>query len=183
MPAQPTRPTHSSRANPQRQSDSNSGQDIAKSGGQTNSENIVEQMSQKIDQFTGLSDYRTRELVEDTQKLGKELARKGLKTTQIRKFLDAVNQLKAQLKASQTTNQIEKVKSELPLLRAKLAYAAARQQKNNDPGPVEPLRKILDVAFKKVREEDTYFSGDFNRLAQLIESIIAYHRYAGGKDQ
>ncbi|MBW4520077.1 MAG: type III-A CRISPR-associated protein Csm2 [Scytolyngbya sp. HA4215-MV1] len=149
---------------------------------QSQSEDIADQMSKKISQLAGLSDYGTRELVEETQKLGKKLADKGLKTTQIRKFLDAVNQIKAKLKVTQKLEDIEEIKSELPLLRAKLAYAAARQQKNNDPGPVEPLRQVLDVALQKIRKESDFFSKDFTRLGQLIESIIAYHRYAGGKD-
>lgn len=153
------------------------------SANQTQSEDIADSMSKKLDNLAGLSDYTTRELVEDTQKLGAQLAGRDLKTTQIRKFLDAVNQLKAKFKVYQTAEETEAVKSELPLLRAKLAYATARQKKNNDPGPVEPLYKVLDVAFKRVRPENEFFAKDFTRLVQLIESIVAYHRYAGGKDQ
>ncbi|MBN8563485.1 MAG: type III-A CRISPR-associated protein Csm2 [Leptolyngbya sp. UWPOB_LEPTO1] len=149
----------------------------------TKAEDIADQISQKIDQFDGLADYSTRELVEDANKLGEKLVRTQLKTTQIRKFLDAVNQLKAKIKAAKTPNDIEIVKAELPLLRAKLAYATARQQKKDiESSPVEPLKKVLDIAIKRVRQDDC-FPQDFTRLVQLIESIIAYHRYAGGKDQ
>lgn len=150
---------------------------------QSRSDDITDQMSHKIDQLNGLSDYGTRDLVEDSSKLGKKLASEKLKTTQVRKFLDAVNQLKAKLKSAQTSDDIEELRSELPLLRAKLAYAAARQKSDRDPGPVEPLKKVLDVAIKRVRKEDEFFAKDFTRLVQLIESIIAYHRYEGGKDQ
>ena len=145
--------------------------------GQQMSEDIVTNMVNEIDNLTaGLQQYKTRELVEDTEELGKKLAR-DLKTTQIRKFLDAVNRLKAQ--PDRDNNFTEKVKPELDLLRPKLAYAAARQRKGDrDPGPVEPLRKVLEAAIKKVDEPE-----DFTRLVQLIESIIAYHKAAGGKDQ
>lgn len=146
--------------------------------GQQMSEDIVTMMVKKIHKFTaGLQEYKTRELVEDTEQLGKELAiRFKLKTTQVRKFLDAVNRLKAQVGRSKGFT--EEIKSELELLRPKLAYAAARQQKDRDPGPVEPLRQVLEAAIKKVDKPE-----DFTRLVQLIESIIAYHKAAGGKDQ
>lgn len=146
--------------------------------GQKMSEDIVTRMVKKIDKFTaGLQEYKTRELVEDTEELGRELAiHFKLKTTQVRKFLDAVNRLKAQLGRSKGFT--EEIKSELELLRPKLAYAAARQQRDRDRGPVEPLRQVLEAAIKKVDKPE-----DFTRLVQLIESIIAYHKAAGGKDQ
>lgn len=138
-------------------------------------QDIVVQMENKINQLSSLKKYKTRELVEDTEKLGKKLA-KGLKTTQIRKFLDAINRIKARIIGMSTLP--EDIQSELHLLRPKLAYAAARQAKDGDPGPVEPLKKVLEAALKKDMEMD-----DFFRLVQLIESIIAYHKAAGGKDQ
>lgn len=143
---------------------------------------IASEMSNKIEKMQGLSEYKTRDLIEDTEKLGQKLSDKGLKTTQVRKFLDAINQAKSKINSSDKST-IESVKSGLPLLRAQLAYATARQQKNNNPGPVEPLKVVLDAAIKKVRDEEEYFLDDFHRLSQLIESIIAYHRYAGGRDQ
>lgn len=140
------------------------------------SDDIVIRMVNKIDITVGLKDYKIRDLVEDTEELGKKLAR-DLKTTQIRKFLDAVNRLKAQ--PDRDKNFTEKIKPELDLLRPKLAYAAARQRRGDrDPGPVEPLRKVLEAAIKKVDKPE-----DFTRLVQLIESIIAYHKAEGGKDQ
>ncbi len=141
-------------------------------------EDIVAYMVKKINGFSnGLKDYKIRELVEDTEKLGRKLAQEfKLKTTQIRKFLDAINRLK--VKTSGLTDLPEEVKSELHLLRPKLAYAAARQANDRNPGPVEPLKKVLEAALKKDMDME-----DFSRLVQLIESIIAYHKAAGGKDQ
>jgi len=124
----------------------------------------------------GLHQYGTRALVEDTENLGKALADNGLKTNQIRKFLDAINQLKVQTRGRDTLS--DTARSELDLLRPKLAYAEARLRKKDDPGPVEPLRKVLEAAIKQVYEKP-----DFERLAQLIESIVAYHKAAGGTDQ
>jgi CRISPR-associated protein Csm2 len=133
-------------------------------------ENITTRMVKKIDKLTGgLNEYKTRELVEDSEELGRELAKK-LKTTQIRKFLDAVNRLKAQLADKGFT---EEIKSEIILLRPKLAYAAARQ-----PGSMDSLQQVLEAAIKKIE-----YLEDFNRFVQLIESIIAYHKASGGREQ
>lgn len=142
-----------------------------------NPETIAEQMVQTINGCNGgLYQYGTRALVEDTEKLGKALADNGLKTNQIRKFLDAINQLKVQSRSQD--NLSDAAKSELDLLRPKLAYAEARLRKKDDPGPVEPLRRVLEAAIKQVHQKS-----DFERLAQLIEAIVAYHKAAGGTDQ
>lgn len=141
-------------------------------------EDIVKLMTTKIDDLNALEDYGIRELVEHTEQLGKELVHKGLKTNQIRKFLDAVNRLKSLL-AKDENRQFLTIESELVFLRPKLAYAAARQQKNNnDLGPVAPFKQVLDAAIKKVKN-----TKDFERFIQLVESIVAYHKAAGGKDQ
>jgi CRISPR-associated protein Csm2 len=145
-------------------------------------EDIVKIMVDKFNGFTdtdGFKKYKIRELVEDTAKLGKKLARvEKLKTNQIRKFLDAVNRLKSQL-AKDPNKDFATIESELVFLRPKLAYAAARQRKDDkDLGPVEPLKQVLEAAIKKVNDPQ-----DFERLVQLIESIIAYHKDEGGRDQ
>lgn len=142
------------------------------------SEDIVNVMTTKIDALNSLEDYGIRELVEDTEKLGQKLVSKGLKTNQIRKFLDAVNRLKSLL-AKDEKKQFSIIESELVFLRPKLAYAAARQQKNNnDLGPVAPFKEVLDAAIKQVKK-----TKDFDRFVQLVEAIVAYHKAAGGKDQ
>ncbi|WP_339381350.1 type III-A CRISPR-associated protein Csm2 [Brasilonema sp. UFV-L1] len=135
-------------------------------------------MVNKINTLTpGLQEYKIRELVEDTEQLGKELA-KQLKTNQIRKFLDAVNRLKANL-AKDDKKNFSVIENDLVFLKPKLAYAAARQQKNSrDPGPVAPFKQVLDAAIKQVKTTE-----DFDRFVQLVEAVIAYHKAAGGKDQ
>lgn len=165
-----------------------------------NAENIAQDIATRIDGFSnGLREYTTRQLVEDAEKLGTALAEIDLKTNQIRKFLDAVKQLKVKLRVGQSLRRNtnlkeeeiesirnyfpESVNSELPLLRPKIAYAAAKQRKSQRNqsgfGPVDPLEKVLISAIKKVEDHPE----DFLRLSQLIESIVAYHKAAGGKDQ
>ena len=137
-------------------------------------EDIVTTMVKKIDQFGSLKEYKIRDLVDHTEKLGKKLAEEnGLKTNQIRKFLDAVNRFKVQQAGKPELS--EESQDELHVLRYQLAYAAARQ-----PKAVEPLKKVLEAAIKQVKGKELE---NFNRLVQLIESIVAYHKAAGGKDQ
>lgn len=142
--------------------------------------NIADEMVKKIDDFLkeeGLRKYQIRDLVKDTEELGRYLAvEKQLKTNQIRKFLDAINRFK--IGYAKRDELSEQDKDELHVLRYQLTYAAARQAKKNDLGPVDPLKRVLESAIKKVEKLD-----DFNRLVQLIEAIIAYHKAAGGTNQ
>ncbi|ERT07680.1 hypothetical protein M595_2347 [Lyngbya aestuarii BL J] len=114
----------------------------------------------------GLKDYPIRDLVKHAQKFGPELKRQRLETNQIRKFLDAINQLKAKL----IGNDFSAIETEVVLLKPKLAYAAARQD------AVKALNGVMAEAIDKVHSKD-----DFERLVQLMESIIAYHKAEGGK--
>lgn len=65
----------------------------------------------------------------------------------------------------------ETIKSGVQLLRPQLAYAAARQR------GVMDLKQVMEAAIKKINEPE-----DFDRFVQMTESIIAYHKAAGGKD-
>lgn len=113
-----------------------------------------------------LKDYPIRTLVEHAQMFGPELKRQRLETNQVRKFLDAINQLKAKL----VGNDFSVIETEVVLLKPKLAYAAARQD------AVKSLSRVMAIAIDKVHSKE-----DFERLVQLMESIIAYHKAEGGK--
>lgn len=131
-------------------------------------ENIVKKIIQRLDGFkNGLQEYNIRNLVEDAEQFGPYLRKQRLETNQIRKFLDAINRLKADLAE---TGDFSKIETEVVLLKPKLAYAAARQR------AAKPLSEVMSKAINIVKSKD-----DFERLVQLIESIIAYHKAEGGK--
>ncbi len=146
-----------------------------------NMTDIVKKIIRSIKQLKiSLKEYPIRTLVKDTENFGQYLKDKNLKTNQIRKFLDAVNRIKLDLKikikerktdASLSFSEVPKIDVEFVLLKQKLAYASARE-----PG-VKPLKEVMDAAIDKVKDSE-----DFERFFQLIESIIAYHKAAGGKD-
>jgi CRISPR-associated protein Csm2 len=144
---------------------------------------VHEQIIKTINEYSGLKDYPIRTLVEQTEKFGSYLKQQRLETNQVRKFLDAVNRLKVKIAQDEdetiklaTTDEerekirFEKIEPDIVLLKPKLAYAAARQK------AAKPLSEVMSVAIDRV-----YSTEDFNRLVQLIESIIAYHKAAGGK--
>lgn len=135
-------------------------------------------------QKLGLKSYPIRQLIKDSEEFGYALKESGLKTNQIRKFLDSVNRLKVEItvkaKDIETESDIipleeldksKKIYIQVVLLKQKIDYAAAREK------AVKPLKEVMDVAIEQVDDTD-----DFERLFQLIESIIAYHKAAGGVD-
>ncbi len=141
----------------------------------------------RITKFTNFSEYGIRDLVLDAENLGGDLKQNRLETNQVRKFLDAVKRIKANLvdevsddqdllKANlvDKENKEQKLSKndliEIVLLKPKLAYAAARQRS------AEPLQAVLDASIDRVHTVT-----DFKRLVQFVESIIAYHKAAGGK--
>ncbi|MFM6189315.1 MAG: type III-A CRISPR-associated protein Csm2 [Planktothrix sp.] len=134
----------------------------------------------KSDQLKSLKDYKIRDLVKHAQEFGPFLKNQKLETNQVRKFLDAINRLKVKIaqNADQSQKDIEKnnqtvfskIEPEIVLLKPKLAYAAARQN------AAKPLSNVMSVAIDKVHSLE-----DFERLVQLIESTIAYHKAEGGK--
>lgn len=126
-------------------------------------------MKDTIRNLDNLRGYNIRTLVEQAQVFGPYLRnqRPSLETNQIRKFLDAVNQIKAKSLKNQTFADIE---DDIVLLKPKLAYAAARQS------AIQALSDVISLAIEKVHTTE-----DFKRLVQLIESIIAYHKAEGGK--
>jgi CRISPR-associated protein Csm2 len=142
---------------------------------------IVKQIVKTINELKGdLKYYPIRTLVKEAEEFGKHIKCRGLKTNQIRKFLDTVNRLKVEIKVQVKNKNIDsggiiltdlpKIDAELVLLKQKLAYASARQD------AVKPLKEVMDAAIDKVEDSD-----DFERFFQLIEAIIAYHKAAGGE--
>ena len=164
---------------------------------QTRSGDIKATIIQQIDQLSeGFSSYPIRTLVEHAEEFGPHLKRGRLETNQIRKFLDALNQIKAKLtqidedeKLKEIFHQIDGesispdekngrkdkarfqgIESDIVLLKPRLAYASARQDS------VTALSEVMAKAIDKV-----HTTADFERLVQFLESTIAYHKAEGGR--
>ena len=113
--------------------------------------------------------FDAEKLVCRAEEMGKQLGSDGvnLKTTQIRKFLDAVNAIKSKGPQEKDGDY----RTHCILLKPRLAYAAGRQQE------VKPLMTVLEPCIDKVEGKE-----DFEHFHRFVEAIVAYHRYHGGKD-
>lgn len=143
----------------------------------------------------GLHDYPIRDLVKHTEEFGRFLAQQGLKTNQIRKFLDAVNRIKINFTHEESLS-LEEIEVALQMLRPKLAYAVGRADRKHETA-IKSFKNVVSAAickFRKVKSPEDRddkenldfkdeFKADFYHLVYLIESIVAYHKENGGKEQ
>ncbi|NRB54277.1 MAG: type III-A CRISPR-associated protein Csm2 [Saprospiraceae bacterium] len=121
------------------------------------------------------------------QKFGKFLAsydkenrQKQLSTAQIRRFF-------GQLKRLQAQGYTEENRTDLLMLSPQLAYAVGRDKRKTKYGMKDgskighfyrEVKKAIDaVDHEKIEEERKYFKN----LVNLVEAIVAYHRYEGGE--
>ncbi|MGQ9671414.1 MAG: type III-A CRISPR-associated protein Csm2 [Desulfosoma sp.] len=110
-------------------------------------------------------------LVDIADAVGKTVANR-VKMNQIRRFLDGARKVEAELKGRE---DFEKIKGQIVLLRPKLAYAAGR---HSDVEHLADLAEILDAAVRSAAQT----KDNFMKFLRFMESIIAYHRFHGGKD-
>ncbi len=105
-----------------------------------------------------------KSLVEIAEKLGPELNRGRLTTSQIRNVFGAVKTMEmGQFNSHQ-----------LVLLKPKLAYAAARASGQG----ARQLKEVLSGAIDEVGSDETKFA----RFVDFFEAILAYHKADGGRN-
>jgi len=131
-------------------------------------DSLPRELAAKLANFKekGLRGLKGEAIVEIADKLGKFLKNKGLKTTQIRRFLDGIRRIDA------AADKDHFKRDDVVLLKPKLAYAAGRDQRK-----VKPLMEVLNPAIDAVKDD----YNDFKKLINLIESIVAYHKFYGGE--
>ena len=129
---------------------------------------VTDEVAAKLEKLLKMGDLLPKDLVKYAEDVGDFLANKArLKTSQIRKFLDAVNAIRSEGKDKDPSFFQRRV----ILLKPKLAYAAGRQD------AVRPLMAVLDPCMSRVKDEE-----DFFKFSRFVEAIVAYHRYHGGRD-
>ncbi|MGA1823094.1 MAG: type III-A CRISPR-associated protein Csm2 [bacterium] len=128
-----------------------------------------EKEAQKIgEELSDLGNVNTETLINKAKVVGEKLEQNKLKMNQLRRFLDAVRRIESRIKDEDWENS----QTDIILLRPKLAYAAGREPK------VKPLMYVLDKAIQSGARSKK----NFEKLLRLIESIVAYHRFYGGKN-
>jgi len=103
------------------------------------------------------------EITRENFELGKPIA-----TSQIRKFFGEVKRIQA---------DFEKYKNDIPLLQAKLAYAVGRQS-GREKKRFEYFYNQLLPALQNINGERE----NYMRFVKILESIVAFHKFHGGKE-
>lgn len=102
---------------------------------------------------------------------GKFIAANGLTTSQIRIAFGELRKIQMNGFAEEKTNFL--------MLKAKLAYAVKRHDKAGLTEFYNLFSKAYDAVDTKNVEAGTK---QFDNLLQLIEAVLAYHKYHGGKE-
>lgn len=130
-----------------------------------------------------------KDLVELTDRYGKQLADARLATSQIRSIFGSVRQMESRWYDDKQRNQGIR---DLLMLKPKLAYQEVRHkpQRREDPNAVGMLRAMLEPAIDAVIEpgtDHTVEDGDnqkrFRRFMEYFEALLAYHKAYGGADK
>ena len=100
------------------------------------------------------------EIVTVARGIGWILSNSGVKKTQLRKFLDMVNRVKAHYDPNDAA-----------ALRYRMAYAVSRER------GLRPFMDVVEPGLKRAKDKE-----DFKRLARLVEAVVAYHAFYGGRD-
>jgi CRISPR-associated protein Csm2 len=94
-----------------------------------------------------------------------------LKTSQLRKFFDAIKDIERGLEDT----QFESIQNKFYLLQPKLAYARGR-----DLVP-EDFYRLMNTSMQKINTENPEnFREDYERFVRFLEAIVAYHKYETG---
>ena len=121
-----------------------------------------------------LNTITAEELDRRGEEWGKKLARE-VKTNQIRNVYGAVQHIR--VCASRPQPDTEDINRRLIFLKPKLAYASGRQS------ALKPLRDLLVQAIDSVVKKDNPNAEKAREnFFFLMEAIVAYHKFYGGKD-
>lgn len=115
-------------------------------------------------------------LVDFARDNGYKLKSLGLSTSQIRNVFARARQIEA----IRRREDFVKLRTQLQLLKPRLAYLVAKENKDG----VRHLRDVLEKAIDCVFEgdpDDPELTKRFDRFMELFEALLAYHREAGGR--
>jgi CRISPR type III-A-associated protein Csm2 len=97
--------------------------------------------------------------------------KKAMSTSQIRKFFGEIKRIQA---------DFDNCKNEVILLDPKIAYAVGRAKKDagrNEHVAIDDFYKLINPMLRKIEGD----KNKFKRFVQVCESIVAYHKAAGGQ--
>lgn len=128
-----------------------------------------------------LAELKPEDLNAIADEKGKDFTK--IKTNQIRNVFANINAIRTDFKIAITTKdaqdqneKINKIKRDLVLLKPKLAYAAGRQNvvKSFQEFLFELINKTVNSKKIELALENFFI---------MVESVVAYHKFHGGKDK
>ncbi|GCD77997.1 type III-A CRISPR-associated protein Csm2 [Thermaurantimonas aggregans] len=139
---------------------------------QSNNKKEVNQQTEKWNVKTEwITNGMDKEADKFCEKFGEHLAtREKLSTSQLRNFYGELKRIQL--------NGVEKNKQNIQLLRPKLAYNAARKTNEGNSNAGKTFYNALKNIFRQVNLTE---EKNFINFVSLIEAILAYHKYYGGK--
>lgn len=100
---------------------------------------------------------------------------KNITTSQIRKFLSAVNKINNKIIYQNDSDDLSKdIIDEIAYMRIQFAYI--RGKAGNNEG-LKKLHEELDNEMKNIKKKS-----EFINFARYVEAIVAYHKFFGGKE-
>jgi CRISPR-associated protein Csm2 len=113
----------------------------------------------------------TDDTVKTAEKFGKHIANKNLTTSQIRSTFGEMRRIQL--------NGYKREKTAFLLLKPKLAYAVKRHGNKG----LDDFYKFFSIAYDAVnKDDDNEGSVHFNNLMNLLEAVLAYHKFHGGRE-
>ena len=103
----------------------------------------------------------------------------ALKTSQLRRFLSAVNAVTNRIMVYHARHVDERqlpleLASEVKYLKVKFAYQAGRMREVREFGEMAQIKERIDRVGDSFRE--------YQCFARYMEALVAYHKYYGGRD-
>jgi len=126
-----------------------------------------------LDSVNDMADLSPENIDSISNYFGEMLADRynGIKTNQVRNIFSSVQSIRTKLKTSKKFT--DDIHNELILIKPKLAYAVGRQNK------VKPLYELLSKGIQVTVNSKDKEKG-LKNFIQLVESIVAYHKFYGG---
>lgn len=130
-----------------------------------------------------IANMTASEIVRRAEDTAVQLTRDKLKTGQIRNFYSAITRIRTDFVNSEATESItekkellDKIRTDIIMLKPKIAYAAGRQTAVR--ATFYPFVKSSIDGIEK----SNFDARSIKNFLQLVESVVAYHKFYGGTD-
>ena len=134
---------------------------------------VYGELQRKVSQVKKLESLDPDEMVRSADEIGKDLShgRNSVKHAQVRHILDEVNRIRLEIR-KRPGDLAGDLLARIKLLKPRFAYLAGR-----DNG-LKPLYSVLSPMIDKTTDRH-----DFNRFAEFVQAVVAYHKFYGGSDR